>query len=333
MRSAPRFTAAIVLTLGACAMPARAEGIGLRMIETREPTTDTVVPAAVMYPSADAGADARTQLGPYAIAAQRDAAVAGGRHPLILLSHGSGGSMFGHHDLAEALARRGYIVAMPEHAGDSHSDRSGFATDRVLLGRAWQASAAISAVLTDPRFASHVDPGRIGAAGLSAGGYTALLLLGARPDFSRFAAFCKRYPQTPEICDRRPPKRQITIPQPPATADARVRSGFAMAPLSLILDADGLKDVRKPVFLYIAQADHVLPPDENGRRIRGLLPNPAGYREIEGAGHFVFLAPCSDELARDAPAICTDPPGMDREALHRQIAADAVAFFDKTLDD
>lgn len=187
MRSAPRFTAAIILTLAAWAMPARAEGIGLGLLETREPITDTVVPAAVMYPSADA----RARLGPYAIAAQRDAVVAGGRHPLILLSHGSGGDMFGHHDLAEALARRGYIVAMPEHAGDSHSDRSGFATDRVLLGRAWQASAVISAVLADPRFGAHIDPGRIGAAGFSAGGYTALLLLGAKPDFSRFRTFAR----------------------------------------------------------------------------------------------------------------------------------------------
>lgn len=125
----------------------------------------------------------------------------------------------------------------------------------------------------------------------------------------------------------------MTIAGPPSTADARVRAAFAMAPLSLILDAEGLKDVRRPVFLYVAQADRVLLPDENGRRIRGLLPNPAGYREIEGAGHFVFLAPCSDALARDAPAICTDPPGVDREALHRQIAADAAAFFDKTLGD
>jgi len=36
-------------------------------------------------------------------------------------------------------------------------------------------------------------------------------------------------------------------------------------------------------------------------------------------------------LAKDAPAICTDPPGIDRAAIHKRINEDAVAFFDRTL--
>lgn len=308
-----------------------AQGVGLRMMEVREPITGTTVPAAVMYPSGDAKPDALTQLGPYPVAAQMDAAVAAGKHPLILLSHGSGGGRLGHHDLAAALARRGYIVAAPEHTGDSYSDRSGFATDRVLLGRAWQASAVISAVLADPQFKTHVDDKRIGAAGFSAGGYTALLLLGAKPDFSRFAVFCARYPKTREICDHDTRKIGFTIGDPPPTADPRVRAGFSMAPLSLILDKPGLADVRSPVFLYASSQDDVLIPDENARRIGPLLPRLHRYVEIEGAGHYVFLAPCSAGMAEEVPAICTDAPGIDRIAIHRRIADDAVEFFDKTL--
>jgi len=308
-----------------------AQPVGLRVLEVKEPITDTIVPVAVMYPSSDAKPYAETQQGPYSLAAQRGAAIAAGKHPLILLSHGSGGSMFGHHDLAASLARHGYVVAMPEHAGDSFRDRSGFATDRVLLGRAWQASAVISAVLVDAQFMQHIDATRIGAAGFSAGGYTALLLLGAKPDFSRFRPFCEKYPKTPEICDHTTRTIRITLPDPPPTADARIRAGFAMAPLSLILDADGLKDVRSPVFLYTGAKDPVLIPAENANRISKLLPNLYRYREVEGAGHYVFLAPCSAELALEAPSICTDPRGVDRAAIHRQIAEDAVKFFDGTL--
>ena len=327
-RSIPASLLACLLIL---AGPLHARGVGVRMLETREPTTGTTVAAAVLYPSDQAGPDARSDFGPYAVAAQRDAAIAPGRHPLILLSHGNGGSMFGHHDLAEALARRGYVVAALEHAGNSFRDQSGMGTDRVLLGRAWQASAVIKAVLADPRFQAHVDAARIGAAGFSAGGYTALLLLGAKPDFTRFAVFCEKYPQTPEICDQKIEKVGITIADPPPTADARVRAAFAMAPLSLVFDKDGLKDVRAPVFLYAGSQDQVLLPDENARRIRSLLPNLDAYREIEGAGHYVFLAPCPAALAQDAPQICTDPPGVDRAAVHRRIADDAAAFFDRTL--
>jgi predicted dienelactone hydrolase len=308
-----------------------AQGVGLRMIEVEEPITGTTVPAAVMYPSSDARPDAETQLGPYSLEAQMGATIATGEFPLILLSHGSGGSMFGHHDLAATLARHGYVVAMPEHAGDSYRDRSGFATDRVMLGRAWQASAVISAVLADAQFMPHIDTKRVGAAGFSAGGYTTLLLLGAKPDFARFQPFCAKYPKTPEICDHATRTIQITIPQPPPTADARVRAAFAMAPLSLILDADGLKGVRNPVFLYTGAKDPVLIPAENAKRISKLLPNLYRYREVEGAGHYVFLAPCSAELAKAAPSICTDPRGIDRATIHRKIAEDAVMFFGEAL--
>jgi predicted dienelactone hydrolase len=58
----------------------------------------------------------------------------------------------------------------------------------------------------------------------------------------------------------------------------------------------------------------------------------AGIRMIPKAGHYVFLSPCSPQLARDAPDICTDPPGVDRAAVHEEINAAALAFFRKTLD-
>ncbi len=54
---------------------------------------------------------------------------------------------------------------------------------------------------------------------------------------------------------------------------------------------------------------------------------------IEGAGHFVFLAPCSAALARAVPAICTDPPGIDRVAIHEKLNAEMAAFFRRTLAD
>ncbi|MGH8083140.1 MAG: alpha/beta hydrolase family protein [Lysobacter sp.] len=299
-------------------------------IETHEPITGTTVPALVMYPSSDAKADALTEAGPYAIAAATDTAIADGKFPLIVLSHGHLGSMYGHHDLGAALARHGYIVAMPQHVGDSYDDHSGAGTDRALLGRAWQASAVISAVLKDPRFAEHIDAERIGSAGFSAGGYTTLLLLGAKPDFDLFPAFCKKYPGAPELCDSPlpSPEQVHSIANPPPTVDPRVRAGFSMAPFSILFDENSLKDVKAPVFLYTAQKDQVLMPSENGLRIRPLLPNLYEFAEIPGAGHYAFLPPCSAELAKAAPVICKDAPGVDRAKIHEKINTDAVRFFD-----
>jgi len=315
--------------LAACA--AHADGVGVGTLDTREPVTGTQVPAAIFYPSGEAKADASTQIGPYTVQAQRDAAPADGRFPLIVLSHGHLGSMYGHHDLAAELARHGYIVVAPQHTGDSHDDASGAGTDRALLGRAWQASAAIDAALADPRLASHIDAGRIGAAGFSAGGYTTLLLLGARPDFDLFPKYCAQHPGMPELCDRPLPAKMRTFDHPPPTVDARVRAGFAMAPFSILFDADSFRAMQRPVFLYLAQKDQVLAPADNGLRIRGLLPNLAGFAEVPGAGHYVFLPPCSAEFAKQVPAICTDAPGVDRAGAHRDINAAAVKFFDAQL--
>ena len=51
------------------------------------------------------------------------------------------------------------------------------------------------------------------------------------------------------------------------------------------------------------------------------------YHVVAHAGHFAFLAPCSAPLAALVPDICRDPPGLDREAFHRDFNASVAAFF------
>ena len=75
----------------------------------------------------------------------------------------------------------------------------------------------------------------------------------------------------------------------------------------------------------------MLPHPWNAERVRALLPLPPRYTVIEGAGHFVFLAPCPASLAASVPEICRDPPGIDRAAIHRELNAEMVAFFRGTL--
>lgn len=49
------------------------------------------------------------------------------------------------------------------------------------------------------------------------------------------------------------------------------------------------------------------------------------------AGHFAFLPPCSPQLAANLPRFCTDPPGFDRPAFHREFDAEIVRFFREQL--
>lgn len=318
----------LLLSLIAVASAPALAANGIAFREVHEATTGTTMPAMVIYPAA--GPAASTELGPYRVAATPGLAIAEGRHPLVLISHGHGGSALGHHDLATALADAGFIVAALEHAGDSHRDQSGFGTERVLLGCAWQVSALLDLLLADPQLGPHIDADRVGVAGFSAGGYTSLLLLGATPDFARREAYCAAQPADTEICVEVPAVTE-RLPVWRATVDPRIRAGFVMAPFAIFFDGATLARVDAPVFLYGSMADRVLLPGYNVLPVRDALPRLHTFRGIVGADHYVFLAPCNSGMSKALPVLCVDPPGIDRSELHSQINADAIGFFREAL--
>jgi predicted dienelactone hydrolase len=114
---------------------------GVGMVELIDPVSQQTMRAAIFYPTVDAVSV--TRLGPLEILAKRDAAVSSGRFPLVLLSHGNGGSMFSHHDMAVSLAHHGFVVAAVEHPGDNFKDESGQGSDRVWIGRQQQLTALL----------------------------------------------------------------------------------------------------------------------------------------------------------------------------------------------
>jgi len=57
------------------------------------------------------------------------------------------------------------------------------------------------------------------------------------------------------------------------------------------------------------------------------VTDPVSRQPADG---FVFY-PSSPALAKDIPALCQAPPGVDRARWHRQINVDALAFFRQTL--
>lgn len=322
-------------------------GVGFQHIAIHDPVNGGTMPGLVFYPSTRAAGE--TTIGPYHVAASPDAPAIPGAKPLVVISHGNGGSDLGHNQLATYLASHGFVVATLEHPKDNFHDVSGVGTASVLVGRPIQIKATITTLLDDPHWKPLIDASRIGVAGFSAGGYTSLMVVGAVPQFRRFIDFCHRYPNDQGVCHE---ARRMTaeaqshghtieqvmdgvqgqLARWGNTADPRVKAAFVMAPLSLIFDQQGLTHVDRPVFLYYGQHDHVLVPQENAEHIRPLLKTLVDVKRVPLADHWVFLDPCSPELAKDAKEICSDPPGVDRVQVHRQLQADALAFFRKTLD-
>ncbi len=311
-------------TAHAAGSPVRA---GVSMVQLTDPVSQQPMKAAVFYPTNDE--TSVTRMGPLEISAKRDAAVSSGRFPLVLLSHGNGGGMFHHHDMAASLASHGFVVAAVEHPGDNSKDESGQGSDRVFIGRQQQLTALLDYLLGRSAFAPAIDPGKIGVMGFSAGATTALQMLGAKPNFDLLKPYCDRVPKN-VLCAVQG-RVQLSTPALIAQPDKRVRAAFVMNPVGVLFDKENWARVTAPVYVYAAAADSVLPIQDHALVAKNNLRSLTQYTEIPGANHFVFLVPCSEQMKSITPALCIDPPGVDRLGVHRQVNADALAFFQAEL--
>lgn len=249
--------------------------------------------------------------------------------PLVMMSHGSGGSFLGHWDTAIALADAGFVVAAVTHTGDNYADQS---RSLDILDRPRQISRATDHMLTRWKGRTSIDPARIGVFGFSAGGFTALAGIGGMPDLSKIAPMCRQYPGD-FACQLLAKGGNAVAPSGAAPmADARFKAAVVAAPaLGFTFAPDGLGNVQVPVQLWRAENDLLVPHPRYAQAVRLALPHAPDYHVVPDAGHFDFLAPCSQALASIAPDICASAPGFDRAAFHQDFNAAVVGFFRKTL--
>ena len=268
--------------------------------------------------------------------------------PLIVVSHGTGGSAAGMAWLAETLAANGYLVAAVNHHGNTGFEDStrleGFI---VWWDRPRDVSVLIDRLLADPRFGPRIDASRIGVAGFSIGGYTALAAVGARLSESQHRAFCAANPASP-LCVLPPEARSsaadlqklldtnarvktaITHAADPQ-GDPRVKAAFAIAPvLGPAMTDDSLAHIDVPVRIVVGSADNQAVPAVNAISIAGRIPGST-LEILPGVTHYSFLPGCTEVGRNVAKLFCADPVGVDRNDLHRRIAAQAVSFFDSAL--
>lgn len=322
---------AFALAVSCAAAAAMAEPAGLRIAELALPHHGAVARAALWYPASGGDAPMRYAENPVFVGvdAMRDAAVAEGAHPLVLLSHGMGGTDRAMAWLASALAERGAIVVALNHPGSTWGD---FDMTRGVRHwtRAWDLSAALDAVLADPAFAGRIDAARIMAAGFSFGGWTALSVGGARGNHAGIVAACAAQPAM-EACDVLmsdavrmqdvdPAMWNAAYADPRVTHVAAIDPGFvwgldaadvgALAPESVVI---GLGD----------SATRMLATDFDQSGLASLLVD-AQITRLAPAVHFTAMPLCKPEgaavlAAENDDPVCTDPEGGDRAAIHAGI--------------
>lgn len=331
-----------VAALAALAAPAFA-ATGL----TTLPATEQDHPVTVYYPSAAA---ARTlQLGRMSIEVAKEAVPVRGNGRLIVISHGSGGSPWVHADLARTLVEAGFVVAMPQHRGDSHRDDGTPGPESWKL-RPLEVSRTIDSIGRDPRFAPLLRLDRVGVYGMSAGGHTALSMAGGAWSPGNFVRHCEAHiaedfnacvglatRQTGGVFDGL--KRTIALgvlrerfsdDTPQVHVDTRVAAVVAGVPFAADFEMASLAAPRVPLGLVEAERDAWLAPRFHVERVLAACPPCERIAVLPTAGHGALLSPLPPGLTGLEGALLNDPPGFDRSVLP-EVDRRITAFFVRHL--
>lgn len=316
-----------------------ASDAGVREVTVPQPGRDLAV--TVWYPAGPGGKPAT--IGDNKVfkgaATSLDAPVVPGRHPLVLLSHGSGSSVKAMGWLATELAKAGFVVAGPNHPGTT----SGFSTPAEtpkLWQRTGDLSAVIDAMTKDPAWSSVIDPDRIGVVGFSLGGATAMELSGARANLEAYASYCDGYTKwdcawfaggTGYVNDEKVEVEKLNLRSidrarfEQSNLDRRIKTAVLADPgLAQAYDAESLKQIDIPMhFINLGEGESI-PLAVISDKLAKLTPKGT-YATVAGATHFSFLPECKEGAADmlksfgEVDPICSDAATRPRGELHAEM--------------
>ena len=267
------------------------------------------------------------QAGPFPISASRNAPIAAGQFPVLLLSHGGGpggGSPLILRNLSTYLAREGFIVVTPIHGKTP------------LLQRPHQIAAAFDATMADPRFATHADADKLAMLGFSLGGAVALENAGGITDFEHLAAYCAAHPNDETSCGAGPGDKTGATPskqaQPsdelPQTPRLPLKALVLLDPFAVLFTPTGLAAVKIPTLVFRPKQSDL--GEKNLNALIAGLPYPPKVDYMPG-GHFTLTDVCPPALELAVSEVCKDAQSVDRAAIQIEIERQIAAFFHSNL--
>ncbi len=214
---------------------------------------------------------------PRALDASVDSASTDGPFPLVLYSHGSGGSRYIHSDYTETIASHGYVVAAPDHTGNTSVEQVLGISDRpavVAFNRPLDMAAVLDALVAGTGEAADytalIDPDRVAATGHSFGGFTTYAMA------SGYENDLGSVPPDPRI--------DALIPLAPAVGDGGAQS---------LLTTERLGSIELPTMIIVGTDDKTTPVDPNVETAWQASNATPHYRvELVAAEHQTFTDLC-----------------------------------------
>jgi predicted dienelactone hydrolase len=208
-----------------------------------------------------------------------------------------------------------------------------------LWERSRDVSVAIDEVLKSPKWATLIDEKRIGFVGHSFGGWTGVSLAGGRYDPIRQRDFCRNAERKDFYCENTL-KDDIadlqTADAGDSFQDSRIKAFYIMGSgPGQGFSADSLKSIKVPFVVDTAQFDESLESLSNSTNLATQI---LGAREVvRPVGHFAYVPECRWLIGSMITwlaglPLCEDPKGVDRRLVHKEVAGEIVAFFEKTLN-
>jgi predicted dienelactone hydrolase len=267
-------------------------------------------------------------------------------HPLVLLSHGTGGVAAGLAWLGHRLAQRGFVVLAVNHHGNTAAEPYRAEGFLCLWERARDLSVLLGKSDWRERLGGNFN-GDVYVGGFSAGAYTAMLLMGARVAYSQFESGNPRKSpirgprEFPNLADEIPSLLESNAVfnkswqrRSDSYSDERFSAALVLAPGRSVLGfaTESLMGIDRPIRIIVGDADAIAPAAE----CSGWLHNHLRGSELEilgsGVGHYVFLPEATPLGLAEAPDILTDASGVDRRAIHDHVALSATTLFGSAPD-